>query len=596
MQQQAAHLLALDIAVIIAYLVGVEVLGVYFMRKSRTVEGFTLGGRSIPGWALGMSVMATFLSSVTFLGVPGKAYTANWSSYVFSLTIPVACLISSMYFIPLYRRKLQTTAYEHLEHRFGYWARVYSGFSLIMLQIGRIAAVIFLLAKAMGALLGWETNAQIAGIIIGLGILTVIYCSLGGFAAVVWTDVVQSFVLLGGVLVCVVVILFRIPGGAGQIFAVADENDKFSFGGWDFNFAMEAFWVVFLYGFVENIKNFGVDQNYVQRFVAAESDREARKSLWLGGLIYVPVSALFFFIGTALFAYYRSLEQLPEGFPSSGDNVFPFFIVRELPVGVTGLVIAAILAAGMSTLSSSINSSATVWIVDFYKRLIRPNAEEKGLLMSTRISTLVIGILGTFAGIAMIGVKSALDAWWQISAVFGGGMLGLFLLGILVPRATPRGAVLGVLAAVVVIAWGTFATSTLISQKVSAGSQELAFEVTSPYLKHYAKLDTAGFVTTTPVAIVDPAGKEIARSAPDTANPAAKRVINFSPASKGEYRLKIEPAAGATGEGGAGESAIRVYRDAFPFHKFLVGFAGTLALLAVGLIDSLIAPRQEKSA
>ncbi len=453
MASSAHPIYAVDLAVIGLYLFGIAVFGAYFFRRSRTVEGFTLGQRSLPGWALGLSIMGTFLSSNTFLGYPGKAYEANWAMFVFSLTLPIAAVLSSRFFIPLYRRRLQTTAYQHLEDRFGPLARGYSGVSLILLQLGRIATVLYLVSLPVGRLMGWNATATI----LVLGALTISYTILGGISAVVWTDVIQAVVLMAGAIFCMVLILARTPGGAETVMEAAREADKFSFGGWDLNLAIEGFWVVLLYGIVENIKNFGVDQNYVQRFLSAPSDREARKSLWLGSLIYLPVSAVFFFIGTALFGFYGGSAR-PADFPAQSDEVFPYFIVHELPPGATGLMIAAILAAAMSTLDSSINASATVWTVDFHQRYLRPGAGDHALLNVARRATLLVGLLGTGSALLMTRVTgNAIDIWWQISAVFGGGMLGLFLLGLLVPRATRQSAFLGVIAGVAAIAWGTFA-------------------------------------------------------------------------------------------------------------------------------------------
>jgi SSS family solute:Na+ symporter len=382
------------------------------------------------------------------LANPGKSYASDWSPFVFSLTLPVACLIAARFFIPFYRNRVQTTAYEHLEQRFGYWARAYAGCSLILLQIGRIAVVLYLVALAVNQLLGWD----LVGTILLLGAVTIAYTAAGGFEAVIWTDVVQSVVLLGGALLCLLLLLLDMPGGVDQALAVAAEQGKFELGSFDLDFAIQGFWVILLFGVVENLKNFGVDQNYVQRFLAAGSEREALRSLWIGGLTYIPVSALFFLIGTLLFVYYQA--QPPVDLPAKADQVFPYFIVSVLPSGVTGIVIAAVLAAGMSTLDSSLNTSATVWAVDFYKKKINRRADDKKLLAVTRWTTIIIGVIGTAAALAMIQAKTVLDIWWQISAVFGGGMLGLFLLGLLVSRADARSAQIATLLGIAVVAWG----------------------------------------------------------------------------------------------------------------------------------------------
>lgn len=450
---------AIDYFIIVIYLVGTTVFGIWFVKNSRDMKGFTLGGNIIPGWALGLSVMATYFSSISFLANPGKSYASDWSPFVFSLTLPIAMLVASKWFIPLYRNQVRTTAYEYLEQRFSLWARLYMSSAYILLQIGRFAVVLYLTALAIAALM----NVDIKVLILILGILTVLYTLLGGFAAVVWTDVTQAVVLLLGALLCLFILLYNMPGGWDQFTAVATKAHKFSFGSMDFNLMIQGFWVIFIFGIVENLKNFSVDQNYIQRFLSASSEKEARKALWLGGLIYIPISALFFMIGTALYVYYLNVPA--ETLPAKADEVFPFFIVHELPVGLVGLVIAAVLAAGMSTLSSSLNSSATVYTIDFYKRVLKTESNDHAQLNMVRLATGIIGTLATLASLEMINAKTALDVWWKMSAIFGGGMLGLFLSAVLMPKLQSWHALVATLAGLIFVAWATssklwFADST----------------------------------------------------------------------------------------------------------------------------------------
>jgi SSS family solute:Na+ symporter len=249
-----------------------------------------------------------------------------------------------------------------------------------------------------------------------------------------------------------------LPEGPGQLFTLAAAKDKFSLGSFSFDLTSSTFWVVLVYGVVINLQNFGIDQNYVQRYLTSKSDREARKSVWLGGLLYVPLSALFFFIGTALFAHYTIHPgDLPEVYrdPGRSDSVFPYFIVTVLPPGVTGLLIASIFAAAMSTISSSLNSSSTIILNDYYKRYINPQADNARSMRVLYGSTIVWGLLGTLIALAMIKVRSALDAWWMLAGIFGGGTLGLFLLGFISRQASNRAAVIGVSFGVSVIVWMT---------------------------------------------------------------------------------------------------------------------------------------------
>jgi len=439
----------IDYGIIVLYVLATTGFGAWFVRRSGTMEGFTLAGKLIPGWAIGVSLLATYLSSISFLANPGKSYASDWRPFVFSLTLPVAIIIASRWFIPLYRNTVKTTAYEYLEQRFGLWARVYMGMAYILLQIGRFAVVLYLIALALASLL----DTSITTLILVLGGLTIIYTLLGGFAAVIWTDVVQSVVLLFGGLLCLVLLVIKMPGGWEQLTATADAENKFSIGSLDFDFVVQGFWVIFIFGIVENLKNFSVDQNYVQRFLSAPSEREAKKSLWLGGLLYIPVSALFFMIGTALFVYY--LQVPADNLPAKADQVFPFFIAHELPTGLAGLVIAGVMAAGMSTLDSSLNSAATVWTIDFFKRLLDVEADDARQVRVIRTATAIIGVIATLASLLMINAKTALDVWWKLSAIFGGGMLGLFLLAILVSKIRSMHALIATIAGVIFVAWAT---------------------------------------------------------------------------------------------------------------------------------------------
>lgn len=440
---------SIDFAIIIIYIILTTAFGAWFVKRSSDMQGFTLAGKLIPGWAIGLSLMATYLSSISFLANPGKSYASDWRPFVFSLTLPIAIWVATKWFIPLYRQHVKTTAYEYLEQRFSLWARLYMGTAYMLLQVGRFAVVLYLTALALAALL----DINIQWLIIGLGFLTIIYTLLGGFAAVIWTDVVQSIVLLLGGMLCLFLLISNMPGGWEQLQTSANQAHKFSLGSMDFDLVIQGFWVIFIFGVVENLKNFSVDQNYVQRFLSAPSEAEAKKSLWLGGLLYIPVSALFFMIGTALFVYYLNVPA--ENLPQKDDQIFPYFIVHELPVGLVGIVIAGVLAAGMSTLDSSLNSSATVFTIDFYKRLYKPQANDQQQLNTIRYATAAIGIVATLASLMMMDAKTALDVWWKISAIFGGGMLGLFLSALLFPQLTSKQALFATGIGLLFVAWAT---------------------------------------------------------------------------------------------------------------------------------------------
>ena len=479
------HFLPIDWIVLAVYFLSTMCIGFYFYRKSRSREGFTAAGRALPGWVCGLSIFATYLSSISFLALPGKSYASNWNPFVFSLSLPIAAWIAVRFFMPYYRKTGDVSAYSHLEHRFGPWARMYASSFYILTQLARIAVVMYLMALPMSILL----DCDIRLIILITGISVTIYSFIGGIVAVIWTDAFQAVVLIGGAILCLLLILFNMPQGPQQVFQIAAEHHKFSMGSVGGSLAQPTFWVVLVYGIVINLQNFGIDQGYIQRYIASKNHLEARKSIWLGGLLYLPVSAVFFFIGTSLFAFYKVhpdyLEEvrlqvaqqqlIQEGFSRDqgefswelsnrasllidqdlGDRVFPHFIGRMLPAGVTGLLVAAIFAAAMSTVSTSLNSSATLLATDWYQRYIRPDASEKQFITVLYAATIFCGLLGTGLSLLLINVTSALDAWWILSGILGGGMLGLFLLGLISRTVNSSIAAAAVVFGLLVIAWMT---------------------------------------------------------------------------------------------------------------------------------------------
>jgi SSS family solute:Na+ symporter len=482
------HFATLDWIVLVIYFLGTMSIGFYFyyQQKSRSMEGFTAASRSLPGWVCGLSIFATFLSSISFLALPGKSFSSNWNPFVFSLSLPLAAWVAVKWFIPYYRKSDEISAYAHLEHRFGTWARVYASLFYLLTQIARMGTVMFLMGLPMNILLGWDIRT----IIIITGVSVTIYSLMGGLIAVIWADALQAIVLMGGAVGCIVLMFLNMPEGPAQVIEIANQHDKFSLGSFGPSVSTATFWVVLIYGIFINLQNFGIDQNYVQRYIASSSDREARKSLWFGALLYVPVSAVFFFIGTLLFVFYQShpedLEEVQQIVamqqmndtdlsPDSpeyavkltemaaklthselGDKVFPHFIGKHLPAGMTGLLIAAIFAAAMSTVSTSLNSSATLLMNDYYKRFLNPAASERQAMLVLYGSTLIWGALGTVVALALVNLPgNVLDIWWDLSSILSGGILGLFLLG-MVSRVKSPAAVTGVLIGALVIAWTIF--------------------------------------------------------------------------------------------------------------------------------------------
>jgi SSS family solute:Na+ symporter len=501
-----SHFTRLDWIVLVTYFLGTMSIGFYFWRRSRSTEGFTAASRSLPGWVCGLSIFATYLSSISYLALPGKSFAANWNPFVFSIAIPIATWVAVRWFLPYYRASGEVSAYALLEHRFGLWARVYASVFYLLTQIARMGVVMYLMALPLAVIFGWDIRL----IIIVTGLSVTVYSFVGGIIAVIWADAIQALVLMGGAVVCLVVMLLGVEGGLVNVVQTAAADGKFSLGQFGagmrqgvvwFDASSATFLVVLLYGLVINLQNFGIDQSYIQRYIASSSDREARKSLWLGGILYVPVSAVFFFIGTTLFVFYQSdnnssdlvevkrlvarqrlMQQglTPPGKDASegpstntvtfqqqveqqateltnediGDRVFPHFIAKHLPPGLTGLLIAAIFAAAMSTVSTSLNSSATLVMSDYYRRFVNREASERQCMVALYVSTVVWGLLGTGMALALVKLtESALDIWWTLAGIFGGGMCGLFLLGMISRRARNPAAVTGVLLGVLAILW-----------------------------------------------------------------------------------------------------------------------------------------------
>jgi len=439
----------LDTVILVGYLAAVVGFGCWFVLKARTPDEFMVAGRSMPAWALGLSILGTYVSSISFLAYPGKAYSGDWNAFVFSLSLPLALWVAVRWFVPFYRHSGEVSAYEHLERRFGAWARTYAVLCYLLTQMARMGTILYLLALALYPMTGWDVRL----IIVLTGALVTLYTLLGGTEAVVWTDAVHSIVMVAGVIACVAIQLAGMPQGPGQLVEVARRHAKFSLGSMGPSLSESTVWVVLLYGIFINLQNFGIDQSYVQRYITAKSDRAARRSLWLGGLTYIPLSAMFFFIGTALFAFYTARPELLKGpgAPSKPDEVFPYFITHQLPTGLTGLVIAAIFAAAMN--GFGLNTVATITLCDLYRRYLRPKAGEREAMVVLYSATFGWGAAATGVALAMIRVKTALDVWWELAGILGGGMLGLFLLGRLSRRADKTAALAGVAAGVLVILW-----------------------------------------------------------------------------------------------------------------------------------------------
>ena len=450
-----------DLIILAAYLAGVTVFGCsfYFRKGAKGTSGFVAGGGRVPSWAIGLSIFATLVSSISFLALPAKAFASNWNALVFSFAVPLAAVVAAVAFVPLYRNLDSVSAYAFLERRFGPWARMYGSACFLVMQTARSGVILYLLAILLKTLFGWSVPA----IILAVGLATCVYSMMGGVLAVIWTDAVQSIVLIGGTLLCIGVLVSTMPDGLASAASRIWAEGKVSLGSLSLSdWASETFWVTFVYAVFINLQNLGIDQSYTQRYISAKDGRDAVKSVCFGSFLYLPVTFCFVAIGTLLWAYYTGRPgALPDEVAAVKDSVFPYFIVHSLPPGATGLLVAAIAAAAMSTVSTTLNSGATVIMEDWFRRYVRRDASERSCMAVLRASTVGLGLASVAIAFAVIGVESALATWWMLQSVLSGGMLGLFLLGYVSKRVTVAQAAVATLLGVAMVAWVVFFQKSL---------------------------------------------------------------------------------------------------------------------------------------
>jgi SSS family solute:Na+ symporter len=348
-------------------------------------------------------------------------------------------------------------------------------------MIGRIAVILFLTAllfDKFAHILG-NQNANIILLILVIGIITIIYTLLGGMEAVIWADVMQSVIMISGIIVCCAILTYKITTGPEPAIAAAWEAGKFSFGKWDFTLADQTLanrtiWVMIIFGVTENLRNLMADQNYVQKFAACSTAREAKKSVWVATIIYAFMTTAFIYIGTALWAFYH---KNPDVMAMKQDEIFPLYIATELFTGFKGLLIAAIIAAAISTIATAFNCSATILVQDFIKKFISKDMSDKQNITMLRLLTVVWGILGIGFAILMLGAESILDVWWTMSGIFGGGILGLFLLALLRVKLRIWQGIVAIAASILTICWGMFVRQPLVDKLLANETEIWNFQI-----------------------------------------------------------------------------------------------------------------------
>ena len=437
----------LDLVVIAAYLVGITTFGVRFRKGQQDIRDYFLGGRTTPWWALAFSIVATETSTLTIIGTPALAFAGNLGFLQLVIGYLAGRVLIVLLLLPQYFRGEFYTAYQVIEQQFG-------------LRMKSAAATTFLVTRALADGVRVAAVALVVSVALGTGgvtsviiilVLTLLYTFEGGMKAVIWTDVIQLGIYLAGAIAVFVLLLDRVPDGWREVEAVAAGVGKFQV--FDFGFSLTktyTFWSGLFGGAFLTMASHGTDQLIVQRLLAARSERDAKLALLSSGVVIFAQFALFLVIGVMLFAYHQHSPLIVAG--ESTDRIFPEFVVREMPAGLAGLVIAAVFAAAMSTTSGTLNSLASSSIVDFGRQ--KRDAAE--FLRMSRWVTLVWGVV--IGALALVRWGPVLEAGLTIASITYGSLLGLFLLGRLLRRATPAGALVGMFAGLAVMLAVKFGT------------------------------------------------------------------------------------------------------------------------------------------
>ncbi|MCC6143461.1 MAG: sodium/solute symporter [Candidatus Hydrogenedentes bacterium] len=433
---------AVDYATLVLYFGVLVGMGAYFSRRESTTENFCLGGRKVPWWAVGLSIFGTSLSAITYLSIPARAYATDWVYSLANMSIIVLAPIVIAFYLPHYRRAPITTAYEYLEQRFNLLTRIYGSVCFMLFQIGRVAIVLYLPSIALSAATGFNIYYCIAA----MGILATVYTVLGGIEAVIWTDVLQAAVLVVGAVMALVLVLLDAGSGPLELIRMAAAEGKFHTFNWTWDYTAAAVWVVVIGNVISSLYPATADQTVVQRYLTTKTNRDAAKAIWTNALLTIPITVLFFGLGTAMWAYFR---QHPEALNVTlqNDATLPLFVVREFPLGLRGIIIAGVFAAAMSSLDSSMNSVASVMVHDWYRRF-RPSISDLHALNVARAVTLAFGVFGTVMAMYVAGLETTTlwDAFLKLLNYVGGGLAGVFALGVFTRRTHGAGAIVGAVA------------------------------------------------------------------------------------------------------------------------------------------------------
>ena len=442
--------------VLVIYLFSMLGLGVYFMRREGGSDDFFRGGGRVPWWAAGISIYATMLSAITYMTIPAKAYATNWTYYPMLIMILVVSWPVVKFYLPYFRKLNITSAYEYLELRFNAFTRLMASSLFIIFMIARMALVLYLPSLALTAV----TGIDIYICIILMGVITIIYCTMGGVEAVIWGDVIQGIILVGGAFFAAAWLWGNTEGGFSGALQLAIDNDKLRLFDWSWDYRRVTFWVAILGGgMANNLISYTSDQTVIQRYLTTKDVASAKQGIWMNGLMSVFISVVFYVIGTGLYTFFKTHPAELDFTMAKGDAIFPFFMMSQLPQGLAGLLIAAIFAATMSTISANINSVSTAFSIDFWKRF-RPQTDDRKMLRVARWACVVSGIVGVGLALLMAtwNILSLLDYFNTILGLLTSGLGGLFFMGLFMKRVNGTAALLGFITGEVVVIYLQFFT------------------------------------------------------------------------------------------------------------------------------------------
>ncbi len=443
----SSHFHSLNYGILVIYFALLIYMGHWFSKREKSTNDFFRGGRRVPGWAAGISIIGTKFSTVSFLSIPAKSFASNWTFLAVQISIPLGAIIVIRYFLGFFYKLNITTAFEYLEKRFSLFIRLIGSLNFVVFEVFRMGILVLLPSIVLSVI----TGIDIYACILIIGVVSTIYTILGGIEAVIWTDVLQVLIMVGGAAFAIVYALVHVEPGIISAVGYAVESGKTQIFDFDLTLTSVTVLIVILH-LPSAANNYVSNQAIVQRYVSTENLKQAERSLWITASVGPAIVVLFFVLGTAIYLFYQSNPTNLNPAMQQPDEVLAWFIVRELPVGLSGLMVGAIFAATMSSLDSSLNSISTVFTTDFYRRFHKGASDAKSLRLA-KILTAAFGVIGTGSAFLLLSLesKSLFDRIMEIMGLLYGGMSGIFILGMLTKRTHSIGIFIGFLVSIAVL-------------------------------------------------------------------------------------------------------------------------------------------------